>query len=323
MNDKITLAQFMEQAENWVHSNEYFEQCRTAAEIDVADQFLESQEFALEAADTGMTFTEGFLMESADENKLQVIKEANEEKKKGLFAAIGRGLKRIFAAIAKVFQAIANLLTGKATNSKQIRNKVEKLVAKGKTLSPEAQQKLISDTNQKETKISKLQTIIKVNKVPKDLMHNAIKFFGDAMSNESAQLYILLSMTADGEISLNGDVDVLTVKETGDFYTKWIAAANSQGREKSYQSLLKALKGHTAKTIVLNSNELKTVAGRLNENLTDFAVDSKANKDSQTIVDANAEMTNKFAKTSKFYSAIGTIKNESVDLIASYVNSVK
>ena len=112
-----TFRDFMTECECYEYSQENYNLMKEAYEIDLMEQYLKNQAFALENADVintedGYTFTEGMFVEASgiDMEKNNLLLEEVEQKKAGFFKKIWEGFKKV---ISKIISFFKRLVTGK------------------------------------------------------------------------------------------------------------------------------------------------------------------------------------------------------------------
>ena len=96
----MTFKDFIYECENYEYSNEYYDIMKESAEISLMENYLDNQRFLQESVIPD-SISEGYFSESVDNDKIQQIMEAAEEKKKNLF-------KRIWEKIINALEVVLN-----------------------------------------------------------------------------------------------------------------------------------------------------------------------------------------------------------------------
>lgn len=113
----MTLGQFMEEAELFTVSKEYFDMMKESSEVCLLEQYLACQEYLLENSDDIDDDTKaGLITESTD--NVEQIYESMEEKKAGLWSKIKAGVKKVLNALVTFISRLLNFWK----NGKELEN---------------------------------------------------------------------------------------------------------------------------------------------------------------------------------------------------------
>lgn len=104
-NLNLTLGQFMEEAEMFERSKEYFDMLKESSEIELLERYLECQDYIMESMDDGDS-TAGLITESTD--NMDQIFESLELKKTALWSKVVSGVKKVINAIVTLFSRLLN-----------------------------------------------------------------------------------------------------------------------------------------------------------------------------------------------------------------------
>ena len=80
----MTFRDFIYECENYEYSNEYYEIMKESSEVLLMENYIANQEYLKESVIPD-GISEGYFSEAADDDKIQQIMEAAEEKKKNIF----------------------------------------------------------------------------------------------------------------------------------------------------------------------------------------------------------------------------------------------
>lgn len=107
-----TIGQCINELENWEYSQEAYEFKKECMELNLVNQYIENQCFTMETAvnDETVTFTEGFLMESAGISAIYEAETAATKKGENVILKfvkmIGKAFKTFFGWIGKFFKML-------------------------------------------------------------------------------------------------------------------------------------------------------------------------------------------------------------------------
>jgi len=136
----MTIKDFILESEAFPYSKENYDLVKECSEIDLMYQYIESQKFYQENSVlvNDITFTEGFFMESVDEDKLQLLEEKAGEKLDNL-------LERAKKFLDDLIEKFINFLYKILQSSSKLDEKCKKIseVASTTTFSPEMEKDLI------------------------------------------------------------------------------------------------------------------------------------------------------------------------------------
>lgn len=101
----ITLGQFLEEAEMFERSREYFDMLKESSEIELLERYLECQDYIMESLDDSNS-TDGLITESTD--NMDQIFESLETKKTALWGKVVSGVKKVINAVVTLFSRLLN-----------------------------------------------------------------------------------------------------------------------------------------------------------------------------------------------------------------------
>lgn len=180
----MTLGQFMEEAELFTVSKEYFDMMKESSEVCLLEQYLACQEYLLENSDDISDDTKASLItESAD--NIDQIYESAEEKKSGLWSKIKAGFMKVVNAIITFFSRLVNFWK----NGKEL----EKLRAKAKFIEKVSEEK-------SEQVAKHIQEILRGKQHAVDNLRAKVKEKDDKIANLKDHITII-SATKDAEIA--------------------------------------------------------------------------------------------------------------------------
>lgn len=123
-----TYGELILEYQNYDHSQEHYELMKECYELNLMEKYIQNQQFMAESMDDIRTefkeFDESYFGESVSEDNLQALIESANNKSKGIFNRIWKGIKSLWKKIAGFF----NKLFGRSKkNNSKIETALEKL----------------------------------------------------------------------------------------------------------------------------------------------------------------------------------------------------
>ena len=118
----MTFKDFIYECENYEYSNEYYDIMKESSELELMENYLDNQRFLQESVIPD-SISDGYFSESVDNDRIQQIMEAAEEKKKNLF-------KRIWEKIIKALEVVVSFFKKLFNKNKNKNNKNDKVSLK-------------------------------------------------------------------------------------------------------------------------------------------------------------------------------------------------
>ena len=255
---KMTIADFVKEAEVYTYTKEHFNMMKEATEIDLMAHFIESQEFMSDNADylaeSTDLFVEGFLFEAMGEDEMTKFEENFSEKMKGFGTKVASLAKTIYTAIINFFKKLGG-------GCKTLGEKATKITDKFKSvkLSEQTQIEIKALVNKAidQSKLPMNESGLKAIRVPKKLNINDTLTSAKVTAALTGQ--VVLQLAGDESSALN---DKQIVEFFGGVFDPNTIDGNKVSRGTSY--LEKAQKDN-AKKCILNCTE--EAAGNIADNL--------------------------------------------------------
>ena len=101
----MTFKDFIYECENYEYSNEYYVIMKESAEISLMENYIANQEYLKESVIPD-SISEGYFSESVDNDRIQQIMEAAEEKKEGLWNKIKTAIVKAWGVVVNFFKKL-------------------------------------------------------------------------------------------------------------------------------------------------------------------------------------------------------------------------
>lgn len=256
---KMTIAEFIKEAELFPYSRENFDTMKEASEIDLMAHYIESQQFMSDNTEylaESAEIVEGYLFEAMSEEEMTKFEESFGEKMKGFGSKVATIAKSVWTAIINFFRKLGS-------GCKSLAEKATKLTDKFKNtkLSEQTQIDIKALVNKAidQSKLPVSESGLKSIRVPKKLNINDTITSAKVTAALTGQ--VVLALTGDDAAALN---DSQITEFFGSVFDPLKVDGNSAKNGARY---LDRAQASNAKKCVLNSTEeaAKSITDRLIE----------------------------------------------------------